>query len=765
MHVWVTILGLLLGLAAKSTALPTQHSLNNLDIISDPDAVVHAQALLSRVLPANIASQFQFEITVPYRYYLNTCTHSYTMVWWDWDRWEKEIDWMALSGMNMMLAFTGQEYIWDSVFRSQFGMSSDDLDAWFTGPAFLAWGRMGNIRAYGGPLSMEWKQQQFALQQQIMKRLRDLSITAVLPGFAGHVPPAFITKYPSAKITTLPTWAGFNSTFSGDFVLDATDPLFQSIAVAVLKAQEDAYNGTDHVFNADTYNEMVPSSNDPAFLTAQSKAVYDSFAAHDPKAVWMIQGWMFSFDKDFWQPAQIQGYLAGVPDNGMIILDLNAFADPIWKQTSSFYGKPFIWCIINNGGQRPGIYGHLQKIINDTLNAHTQAQSMLGVGIAPEGIYVNYPSYELTIEMGWRKDWVNARDWIRSFATRRYGLVKSDASSTALLTAWDTLLDVAYSTPDAQDGFWISSRPSLSMNPAYSWTNLTAWTQVWRLFHSAAGEFGKVETFRFDYVDILRECMSYFFEDVYRLYLGAMNTNSTTSMQTIGNALTELVDDVDRVLATHHLWTVGEWLQMARQWADVTDHNRELLDYNARHLITVWGPNGELNGYATRHFSGLMRDLYGDRWRLFVSRTTAAVASGTPFDDNEFENDCFNQIEMSWANSHNIYPANELGNTNSVAEEMFQKYLRGNGTVQALITAGYGVFQNSDGSGQMYGNYQSGTRDLGQLDFLCSIDPACGGFIANAYLKPVSVSPIQFPGSTLFVRKQDAPHDQQQIQE
>eukprot|EP00301_Raphidiophrys_heterophryoidea_P004160 c11825_g1_i3.p1 GENE.c11825_g1_i3~~c11825_g1_i3.p1 ORF type:complete len:121 (+),score=17.35 c11825_g1_i3:97-459(+) len=120
---------------------------------------------------------------------------------------------------------------------------------------------------------------------------------------------------------------------------------------------------------------------------------------------------------------------------------------------------------------------------------------------------------------------------------------------------------------------------------------------------------------------------------------------------------------------------------------------------------------------------------------------------------------------MSWANSHNIYPANELGNTNSVAEEMFQKYLRGNGTVQALITAGYGVFQNSDGSGQMYGNYQSGTRDLGQLDFLCSIDPACGGFIANAYLKPVSVSPIQFPGSTLFVRKQDAPHDQQQIQE
>ncbi len=27
-----------------------------------------------------------------YRYYLNYCTFNYTMSWWDWMRWEKEID-------------------------------------------------------------------------------------------------------------------------------------------------------------------------------------------------------------------------------------------------------------------------------------------------------------------------------------------------------------------------------------------------------------------------------------------------------------------------------------------------------------------------------------------------------------------------------------------------------------------------------------------------------------------------------------------------
>lgn len=38
-------------------------------------------------------------------------------VWWDWKRWEKEIDWMALQGVNLPLAFTGQEAIWQKVFK------------------------------------------------------------------------------------------------------------------------------------------------------------------------------------------------------------------------------------------------------------------------------------------------------------------------------------------------------------------------------------------------------------------------------------------------------------------------------------------------------------------------------------------------------------------------------------------------------------------------------------------------------------------------
>ena len=45
------------------------------------------------------------------RYCFNYCAFGYTMPWWDWARWEREIDFMALHGINMPLAITGQEAV------------------------------------------------------------------------------------------------------------------------------------------------------------------------------------------------------------------------------------------------------------------------------------------------------------------------------------------------------------------------------------------------------------------------------------------------------------------------------------------------------------------------------------------------------------------------------------------------------------------------------------------------------------------------------
>jgi alpha-N-acetylglucosaminidase len=76
---------------------------------------------------------------------------------------------------------------------------------------FLTWSVW---TGYAGPLDPAWRAGQLALGQQIVGRMRDLGMTTVLPGFAGHVPPAMLQLYPKANITQSPTWAGFNSSYS-----------------------------------------------------------------------------------------------------------------------------------------------------------------------------------------------------------------------------------------------------------------------------------------------------------------------------------------------------------------------------------------------------------------------------------------------------------------------------------------------------------------------------------------------------------------------
>lgn len=76
--------------------------------------------------------------TLRFRYYQNVCTVSYSFVWWNWTRWEREIDWMAMNGINLPLAFNGQEAIWQKLYL-RLGLTQKELDQHFGGPAFLAW--------------------------------------------------------------------------------------------------------------------------------------------------------------------------------------------------------------------------------------------------------------------------------------------------------------------------------------------------------------------------------------------------------------------------------------------------------------------------------------------------------------------------------------------------------------------------------------------------------------------------------------------------
>ena len=72
----------------------------------------------SRVaLPAQFADYPAERVTSLFaqRSYLNVCAYGYSSPWWGWDRWQEELDWMALHGVNNPVAMEGQEYIWQQL--------------------------------------------------------------------------------------------------------------------------------------------------------------------------------------------------------------------------------------------------------------------------------------------------------------------------------------------------------------------------------------------------------------------------------------------------------------------------------------------------------------------------------------------------------------------------------------------------------------------------------------------------------------------------
>ena len=145
-----------------------------------------------------------------WRYAWNVCTHGYTMAGWDWPRWELELDFMSLQGVNLPLLFAGQEFVQAKAF-TKLGLNQSELAPFFSGPAFMPWQRMGNEAGWGGPLSRAYQEQAHELQVKILGRASALGMTVVLPCFGGNVPAAMRTHFPTANLKQFPLWNDFRT--------------------------------------------------------------------------------------------------------------------------------------------------------------------------------------------------------------------------------------------------------------------------------------------------------------------------------------------------------------------------------------------------------------------------------------------------------------------------------------------------------------------------------------------------------------------------
>ena len=600
---------------------------------------------------------------VPQRFFLNYCTYGYTMPFWQWTDWERLIDWMALNGVNLPLAITGQEAVWYNVW-TRMGMTDEQVRAYFTGPAYLPWHRMANIDRWCGPLPKEWLDGQVALQQRIVERERALNMRPVLPAFAGHVPGEMRLLFPDADIQSLSVWAGFPDSCR-TFFLNSEDPLYSRIQRDFLQEQTRLF-GTDHIYGIDPFNEVDPPSFEPDYLHRVTRHIYESLTAVDPQAEWLQMAWFLYYQSKDYTPRRTRAMLTGVPQGRMTMLDYYCEYKEMWREHEGFYGLPFVWCYLGNFGGNSNVQGSVKTAGERIERALAECgDNLVGIGSTLEGLDVQQFPYEFVLEKAWNHGKTH-RQVVEELADRHAGVISPQARR-----AWNVLYDsVLYVNPTnfacpLPCSYPVRNKESRRMmyRPAQL---LAAWDCL------LAQDTVCTDAMTIDLVWVGRQLLGDLFLTEKQAFDRAFTASDSVSMLAHDAVMTDLLADLDLLNATLPHATLDHWLQQARALG-VDPQVKDYYEMNARRIITTWG--GNLNDYACRNWNGLLADYYAHRWRIYCDEAFRAVRTGHDFDD-EARHAATARFQEAWAVSTVSVPAGLCPDVLSLSRHLRTKYDR-----------------------------------------------------------------------------------------
>ena len=644
-----------------------------------------------------------------YRYYLNTCTFGYSMTSWTWTRWQQEIDWMALHGINMPLQLVGLEEVWRT-FLIKCGYSETDAKAFVAGPAFIAWWAMNNLEGWGGTAAGSksgynnlagaggvqddaWYVRQKNLAKQIVEAQRALGMQPVLPGWSGMVPTNFAAK-------TGYTTRGNGGNWAGDFVR----PLLLSVNnKKYAKIAADYYECLEAVMGESQYYSMDPFHEGGGAGTMEDyEALYAAMEAAKSGSQWVIQQWQWSATQKY--------SLTAVPAGRLIVLDLFSDGSPAFESYNGYAPQDAVFCAIPNFGGRSGLMGRLQNVTENYFKFKGNYASIKGIGTAPEAIEQTPVTYDLIYQLPWMNGVKpDVAAWVDNYAVARYG-----KNNAVVKEAWSLLRQgpLNYGADGIQgpvEDVW-AARPNLEANHASYWGKtltdaIGTYTKerhqmlidaVYKLI-GQEDELALVDgsVYKSNYLyDIVEFGGAVMADYAYYLLKGikeAKDAEGTSGATYIArrDAFLQLILDMDAFRGTNLNFRLGKWTQEARDAAaeveNATTATPDWYEYNnARTILTTWSsPGTDLTDYSYRSWQGLLKDYYYPRWEHF------------------FNNDCnagdYKFFEWNWAHGMKYstsdtqisttpltsedaghtskYTRDPEGNTMDKANEMLGKYI------------------------------------------------------------------------------------------
>ena len=627
------------------------------------------------------------------RYDFNYCTFSYSMAFWDWKRWQTEIDWMALHGVNLPLAIVGEEVAWRNMLL-KLGYTKEEIGKFIAGPAFLAWWEMNNLEGWGGPLPDSWYNQQEALQKKILKRMHEYGMQPVLPGFCGMMPHDAKAKL-GLNVTDGGIWNGYTRPAN----LSPTDAHFDKIADLYYAELTKLY-GKANYYSMDPFHE---TNDDEAIdYSRAGRKVMEAMKRVNPNATWVIQGWTENP-----RPQMIKNMKNG----DLLVLDLFSECRPmfgipsIWKREKGYEQHDWLFCMLENFGANVGLHGRMNQLLRNfysTKQSSPNTRHLKGIGFTMEGSENNPVMFELMSELPWRTE-CKKEDWIKGYVKARYG-----KTSPEIERAWQLLSETIYNCPagNNQQGPHESifcGRPSLNNFQVKSWSKMRnyydpqATLEAAQLMTGIADQYKGNNNFEYDLVDICRQALADQGRLQYLKTIADYNGFSRKGFAKDAHRFLEMVLLQDKLLGTRTEFRLGHWTEAARKLG-TTQQEKDLYEWNARVQITTWGnricaDKGGLHDYAHKEWQGILKDFYYKRWKIFMDALAKQMedythpneeALGAGKNANKTSSELFDlalpkgpqidwySIEEPWTLQHNIYSSRPEGDCISMAKEVVE---------------------------------------------------------------------------------------------
>lgn len=601
------------------------------------------------------------------RAYLNYCTLGYSFAFWKWDKWEKEIDFMAMNGINMPLTVVGNEAVWYYTMRD-FTYSETGALTFISGPGFWPWQMMNNITGYFSLTDVKYIESRVELGKKIIEREVELGMTPIQQGFSGMVPKSLAKLFNKLRLQYVPSWCNFPMTYQ----LDPTDPVFKKFGTALLEKQRQLF-GAHHYYACDPFHENEPALKTKDYLWKVGRAIDNMYKEFDKDSVWVMQSWSLR-----------EQIVKAVPKERLLILDLDGTKH---SQNDEFWGYDFVLGNLHNFGDRNTLHGSI-KHLADNPYSQLECDNCVGTGLFMEGIFQNPLYYDLAFQMLTEESKINLDNWLRNYAYRRYG-----SREKCLVDAVNALYESCYNENciGRETGSVICARPATELRHTAPNDHRELRYDNKTLYRAAAlllsSENATKDGFVFDACDLVRQVLSNHASTLYDKAMYGFENRDVNVFERSSNGFLKICDELDSLLQTRPELTLHEHLKEARELA-LNEKDQQNFELNLLTQITLWGPIADTVNYdyAWKEWGGLIKTYYSKRWQSFFERLAYEFPRRGRFSTTTRKQHCerniyrgnsfyknYAEFEKKWLSTANPdAPSDE--NTVELAASLLEKY-------------------------------------------------------------------------------------------